>query len=106
RPPRQPAGAQNGDGVRVNLPAAPSSGEDRLADALPGVLGEIAAVAGEDAALSIAAARGGTQVYIPHEPGPHHWLTHLVCREAAQRIADRLTCGVGGLRLDLPLGPA
>ena len=72
---------------------------------LPGALAEIAAVAGEDAALAIAAARGGTQVYIPPDPGRDHWLARLVGHKAATAIADRLTCGVGGIRVELPLGP-
>jgi hypothetical protein len=71
---------------------------------LPGVLAEIAAAAGEEAALAIADKLGGTEVYIPPEPGPDHWMVQTVGREAAQRIADRLTCGVGGLRVELPLG--
>lgn len=76
-----------------------------MSDLLSGVLAEIAAVAGEAAALAIADARGGTQVYIPPRPRPGHWLCELVGEQAAQKIADRLTCGVGGMRVDLPLGP-
>jgi len=76
-----------------------------MSEPLPGALKEIAAVAGEDAALAIAAARGGTQIYIPPEPGRDHWLTKLVGPKAALAIADKFTCGVGGMRLDLPLGP-
>lgn len=72
---------------------------------LPGTLAEIAAVAGEDAALAIAAARGGTQIYIPPAPDRDHWLSRLVGHKAALAIADRLTCGVGGMRVELPLGP-
>lgn len=72
---------------------------------LPGVLGEIAAVAGEDAAIRIAQARGGTQVYIPPEPASDHWLCRLIGHEKALRVCDLLTCGVGGTRIDLPLGP-
>lgn len=72
---------------------------------LPGVLAEIAAVAGESAALAIAEAAGGTQIYIPPEPAPAHWLSRLVGHRAALAIADRLTCGVGGRRVDLPVGP-
>lgn len=72
---------------------------------LPGILAEIADIAGEDAALAVAAARGGTQVYIPPVPNRDHWLSRLVGHQAAKEIADRLTCGVGGRRLDLPLGP-
>jgi len=72
---------------------------------LPGVLAEIAAAADEEAALAVASARGGTEVYIPPEPKPDHWLSRLVGYEAARAIADRLTCGVGGARVVLPLGP-
>lgn len=72
---------------------------------LPGILAEIADIAGEDAALAVAAARGGTQIYIPPSPPRDHWLSRLVGHQAAKAIADRLTCGVGGMRVDLPLGP-
>lgn len=72
---------------------------------LPGVLGEIARVAGEEAALAIAEARGGTEIYIPPSPARDHWLSRLVGQEAARAIADHLSCGVGGLRVELPLGP-
>lgn len=72
---------------------------------LPGILAEIADIAGEDAALAVAAARGGTQIYIPPSPDRDHWLSHLVGVQAAKAIADRLTCGVGGMRVELPLGP-
>ncbi|MGG2320017.1 hypothetical protein, partial [Salmonella enterica] len=58
-----------------------------------------------DAALAIAAARGGTQVYIPPRPDADHWLCRLIGVQAARAVADHLTCGVGSLRIDLPLGP-
>jgi hypothetical protein len=73
---------------------------------LPGVLAQIANVAGDDAALAIAQARGGTQIYVPPLPGPDHWLSKLVGLEAARAIADELTGGFAGARIDLPLGPA
>jgi hypothetical protein len=72
---------------------------------LPGILADIADIAGEDAALAVAAARGGTQIYIPPSPDRDHWLSRLVGQQAAREIADRLTCGVGGMRVDLPMGP-
>lgn len=72
---------------------------------LPGILREIAEVAGEEAALAIARARGGTQVYIPEKAAPGHWLTELVGLELAGAIIRQLTCEVGGRRVDLPLGP-
>jgi len=74
--------------------------------ALPGVLQEIAEVVGEEAALEIAAARGGTQVYIPPVPPSDHWLCKLIGVELARLLADKLTMGIKGLRLELPLGPA
>lgn len=80
-------------------------GPDAAVNQLPGILAEIANIAGEDAALAVAAARGGTQVYIPPVPDRDHWLTRLVGHPAAKEIADRLTCGVGGMRVDLPMGP-
>lgn len=73
---------------------------------LPGILAEIADIAGEDAALAVAAARGGTSIYIPSAPRADHWLSHLVGHKAALTIGDRLTGGfIGGMRVDLPLGP-
>ena len=72
---------------------------------LPGALGEIAEVAGVEAALAIAKVRGGTQIYVPPLPGADHWISRLVGIENARAIADKLTCGVGGRRLELPLGP-
>lgn len=74
------------------------------ADPLPQVLADIARIAGEEAARRVADAVGGTQVYIPPQPGPDHWLSQLVGLEAARRIADHFTAGVGPLRLEIPLG--
>lgn len=72
---------------------------------LPGILQEIADIVGEDAALAIAAARGGTQVYIPPEPPSDHWLCKLIGVALARALAAELTMGIKGLRLELPLGP-
>lgn len=72
---------------------------------LPGVLAQIADVAGEDAALAVAQARGGTEVYIPPAPGADHWLSKLIGIKAARAVAAELTMGVAGLRVELPLGP-
>lgn len=77
----------------------------RLEPTLPGVLGEIAAVAGRAAALAIAEARGGTSVYFPPAPKNDHWLCRLIGREAAREVCKQLTCGVGPIRVELPLGP-
>lgn len=74
------------------------------ADPLPQVLADIARIAGEEAARRVAGAVGGTRVYIPPQPGPDHWLAKLVGQEAAQKIADHLTAGPLGARVDIPLG--
>lgn len=76
------------------------------ADPLPQVLADIARIAGEEAARRVAGTVGGTQVYIPPHPGPDHWLAQLVGLEAARKIADHFTAGVGPLRLEIPLGDA
>ncbi len=70
---------------------------------LPGVLAEIASIAGESAAVAVARARGGTRAYIPGEDGLRdgHWLVAAVGMEAARAIARRL----GGGDVDVPLGP-
>ncbi|MFN3990035.1 MAG: hypothetical protein ACK4IS_07235 [Erythrobacter sp.] len=74
------------------------------ADPLPQVLADIAMIAGEEAARRVAEAVGGTRVYIPPHPGPDHWLAKLLGLEAARKIADHFTAGVGGARVDIPLG--
>ncbi|EAU40181.1 hypothetical protein FP2506_11512 [Fulvimarina pelagi HTCC2506] len=53
---------------------------------LPALLEEIAEVAGEEAAMKLAAAHGGTRRYIPGDASDGHWLPRLVGREAANRI--------------------
>lgn len=71
---------------------------------LPQVLEDIARIAGEEAARRVAGAVGGTRVYIPPVPGPDHWLSKLLGQEAARLIADHFTAGIGGARVDIPLG--
>lgn len=66
--------------------------------ALPGVLAEIASVAGEAAALAISARVGGTRVYIPTHAPDDHWLVESVGREAADKVCARLA----GDRYDVP----
>lgn len=57
-------------------------------DLLPGVLGEIADVAGIPAALAIADQVGGTRINIPARAKDDHWLVQTVGREAADQICD------------------
>lgn len=75
------------------------------AASLPPVLAQIADIVGEDAALTIAALRGGTQVYIPPVVAQDHWLAQAIGHREANELADFLTCGIKGYRLEIPLGP-
>ncbi len=72
---------------------------------LPGILAEIAEVAGEEAALAIARVRGGSQIYVPPVPPANHWLCQLIGADRARKVCDQLTAGVGPRRVDLPQGP-
>lgn len=75
-----------------------------MIDGLPPLLAEIAEVAGLDAALAIAEARGGQKVYIPtpDRVGPTHWLAEVVGLDAARKLGARF----GSCHLELPFGPA
>jgi hypothetical protein len=64
---------------------------------LPGILGEIADVAGLDAALKLARARGGTAMKISGKPGGA--LAQIVGDEAAWKIADLL----GSIEYTIPM---
>jgi hypothetical protein len=70
---------------------------------LPGILAEIAEVAGDDAALAVARVRGGTQIYIPPKPANDHWLCELIGLDQAYAVCEKLTAGVGSRRADVPL---
>ncbi|MGR4892262.1 hypothetical protein ACIPPQ_14640 [Sphingopyxis sp. LARHCG72] len=72
---------------------------------LPPLLAEIAEVAGEEAALALAQACGGTRVYIPPVIDADHWISKLIGHDAASRVCDRLTAGFAGRGFDIPLGP-
>jgi len=74
--------------------------------ALPGILAEIAEIAGRDAALAVAKAKGGTQAYFPTRPGPNHWLSKCVGLENARAIGRELGTGHGGVELLVPMGPS
>jgi hypothetical protein len=76
-----------------------------MAKALPAMLQEIAEVAGEAAALKIAAQYGGKRVYIPARPGPDdHWLTALVGIEAATRLCTHFAVDRRrGAQIEIPL---
>ncbi len=73
---------------------------------LPGVLAEIATVAGEPAAVLIAARVGGTRVFFPAKVSGDHWLVQCVGREKAEAICAHFTVDGRGTRIDVPLGQA
>lgn len=73
---------------------------------LPSLLAEIAQVAGLDAALKLAEARGGTEIYVPAAAPSGHWLADTVGIEAAAAICAHFTGSGPGCRLELPNGPA
>jgi hypothetical protein len=69
---------------------------------LPGILGQIAEVAGEQAARRIAAELGGQRVSFARRPGPENAVARIVGIDAARAIADHIGWG----EMVIPLGPA
>jgi hypothetical protein len=67
---------------------------------LPGVLKEIADAAGEPAAVLIAAAHGGSRVYIPAKVTDGHWLVECIGRDKADRVCAHFG---GGKQIDIPM---
>jgi hypothetical protein len=88
-------------------PAEERHVNDRRAfDGLPELLVEIAEVAGLDAALKIAEARGGTRTHFPARAPDGHWLVELVGREAADKLCAHFRVTMrGGIELLVPYGP-
>lgn len=74
-----------------------------ITEQLPGLLREIAEIAGEAAALRVAQARGGTRAYIPRPENlsATHWLVQALGLEPARELASIYQ----GEHLDIPLGP-
>lgn len=70
---------------------------------MSGVLSEIADVAGEAAAVALAAQYGGTRVYIPARAGDGHWLVACVGRRAADLICAHFVADGSGQRIEVPL---
>jgi hypothetical protein len=79
---------------------------------LPGILADIADIAGNDAAYKIASSVGGTRVSIPPRAVEGHWLTELLGFELANEICTGLATldpdgKLRGVRDELiPRGPA
>lgn len=76
-----------------------------MRDQLPALLAEIAEIAGLDAALAIAAAKGGILARIPSRLQPGNWLVKAVGMEKAEIISKHFTSGRGRIDLDIPLPP-
>lgn len=57
---------------------------------LPGILADIADIAGIDVAYEVARSHGGTRVSIPPRATEGHWLTELVGFETADKICQGL----------------
>lgn len=79
-----------------------------MTDELPGILGEIAAVAGVEAARKLAIAKGGRRVRIPGRLRPDCWLVECVGETAATKIVHhfRVINADGrpqGLDVELPI---
>jgi hypothetical protein len=73
---------------------------------LPRVLQEISDIAGLNAALKVAEAKGGGRARFPVKVKPDHWLSKLFDEETADRIAFHFTSGQDTVEIDIPLGPA
>ncbi len=79
---------------------------------LPGILADIADIAGNDAAYKIASAVGGTRVSIPPRAVEGHWLTELLGYDVADTICRGLATldpegRMRGVRDEMvPRGPA
>ncbi|MET4206891.1 helix-turn-helix domain-containing protein [Bradyrhizobium sp. LA2.1] len=79
-----------------------------MTEKLPGVLAEIAEVAGETAALAIAARHGGRRVYFPAQSKlldgyESYWLVECVGIELARKICAHFEVDGRGQRIDIPL---
>ena len=74
---------------------------------------EVADVIGVEGVLALQREKGGTEISLPAQPGPDHWLSQLLGFEAARRLcehfaittAGRVRSGRAGLsKLLIPLG--
>lgn len=72
---------------------------------LPPLLAEIAEAAGIDAALAIAEAKGGQEVFIVSRLRPDNWLVVAVGREKAECISAHFCSGRYRQKLNIPFGP-
>lgn len=72
---------------------------------LPALLAEIAEVAGLEAALAVARAKGGVPARFCSRLGPENWLVQAVGMEKAELLSQHFTSKRGRIEFDIPLGP-
>ncbi|MBY6243997.1 hypothetical protein [Methylosinus sp. Sm6] len=68
---------------------------------LPLILRQIAEASSLDAAMSLAAAKGGTRIYVPRRLTDDHWLIACMGRDGARALAQLY----GGEDIVLPADP-
>lgn len=73
---------------------------------LPALLAEIAEIAGLDAALKVADAKGGTRAYFVAAARltESNWLVKAIGMELAEKVAGHLVADLKGDEIDVPLG--
>lgn len=73
---------------------------------LPALLAEIAEIAGLDAALKVAEAKGGTRAYFVAAARltDSNWLVKAIGRELAEKVSDHLVSARVGVEIMVPLG--
>lgn len=75
-----------------------------MTEKLPAVLGEIADLIGEVAALALATRAGGTRIYIPADVTEAHWLVEVIGFDKAQKLCKHFSVDAKrGARVDIPL---
>lgn len=75
-----------------------------MRERLPGILAEIADIAGEPAAVLLSARMGGQRVYIPAKVSDDHWLVDCLGREKADLICRHFSHGERyGVHIDVPM---
>lgn len=70
---------------------------------LPGILAEIADVAGVEAARTVARIKGGARAYFRLNPPDDHWLVQAVGREKADLICAAIGNSHAGVEYDVPM---
>lgn len=75
-------------------------------DWLPPLLAEIAEVTSLDAALALAAKRGGSRISIPAKMPDDHWIAQTIGITHARALAEHFRGGNSGALVELPVGLA